>query len=153
MKLAFKKCENTQHAHQRRPNFRFSLHHYRIVHRSFLISGKIVDYTMEFETVDQVAISSDSLYVAAVVDKRSVYLLSSGGELIWTKSFKSWVDAVSVSGGDHAVVVAAERSYIYSASTVCRCGRRPSQTSWTQSSQVTVNTLWRWSPTRHLTTV
>jgi hypothetical protein len=69
--------------------------------------GKVVEYVVEVEDVDQVAISPDGLYVAAVVDKRSVYLLSSAGDLLWTKSFSSWVDAVSVSGGDHAVVVAS----------------------------------------------
>jgi len=69
--------------------------------------GKVVEYVVEVETVDQVAISPDGLYVAAVVDKRSVILLSSAGDLLWTKSFSSWVDAVSVSGGDHAVVVAS----------------------------------------------
>ena len=69
--------------------------------------GKVFEYVVEVETVDQVAISPDGLYVAAVVDKRSVYLLSSAGDLLWTKSFSSWVDAVSVSGGDHAIVVAA----------------------------------------------
>ena len=57
--------------------------------------------------MDQVAISPDGLYVAAVVDMRNVYFLSSAGDLLWTKSFSSGVDAVSVSGGDHAVVVAS----------------------------------------------
>jgi len=69
--------------------------------------GKVVEYVVEVEDVDQVAISPDGLYVAAIVDMRSVYLLSSAGDLLWTKSFSSWVDAVSVSGGDHAVVMAA----------------------------------------------
>jgi len=67
----------------------------------------VVEYVVEVEDVDQVAISPDELYIAAVVDKRSVYLLSSAGDLLWTKSFSSWVDAVSVSGSDHAVVVAS----------------------------------------------
>jgi hypothetical protein len=67
----------------------------------------VVEYVVEVEDVDQVAISPDGLYVAAVVDMRSVYLLTSAGDLLWTKSFSSWVDAVSVSGGDHAVVVAS----------------------------------------------
>ena len=70
------------------------------------VEGKMVEYVVETEDVDHVAISPDGLYVAAVVDKRSVYLLTSAGDLVWTKSFSSWVDAVSVSGGDHAVLVA-----------------------------------------------
>ncbi len=79
-----------------------------------LASGKIVEYVIEVEMVDQIAISPDGLYIAAVVESRSVYLLSSEGELIWTKSFKSWVDAVSISGGDHAVIVAAgEEFYLF----------------------------------------
>jgi hypothetical protein len=44
--------------------------------------GKMVEYVVEVEDVDQVAISPDGLYVAAVVDMRSVYLLSSAGDLL-----------------------------------------------------------------------
>jgi len=76
------------------------------------VEGKVIEYVVEVETVDQVAVSPDGLYVAAVVDKRSVYLLSSAGDLLWTRDFSSWVDAVSVSGGDHAVVVAAGKELL-----------------------------------------
>jgi hypothetical protein len=76
------------------------------------VEGKVVEYVVEVETVDQVAVSPDGLYVVAVVDKRSVYLLSSAGDLLWTRGFSSWVDAVSVSGGDHAVIVAAGKELL-----------------------------------------
>ncbi len=38
------------------------------------VSGKIVEYVIEFEMVDQVTISPDGLYIAAVVDSRQCLL-------------------------------------------------------------------------------
>ena len=72
-----------------------------------VVEGKVIEYVVEVEDVGRVAISPDGLYVAAVVDMDRVYFLSSTGNLLWMKSFSNWVDAVSISGGDHAVVVAS----------------------------------------------
>ncbi len=71
--------------------------------------GTITEYTVEVEDVDQVAISPDGQFIVAVVEQRSVYALSSAGDFLWSKSFTSWVDAISISGGDHAILVASGR--------------------------------------------
>lgn len=71
------------------------------------VNGTITEYTVDVEDVDQIAISPDGQYIVAVVEQRSVYALSSAGDFLWSKSFSSWVDAVSISGGDHAILVAS----------------------------------------------
>ncbi|HIH87635.1 TPA: PQQ-binding-like beta-propeller repeat protein [Candidatus Bathyarchaeota archaeon] len=71
------------------------------------MNGTIIEYDVEVEEVDQVAISPDGQYIVSVVEKRSVYALTSSGNFLWSKSFTSWVDAVSISGGDHVILVAS----------------------------------------------
>jgi hypothetical protein len=70
------------------------------------VFGKIIEYTVEYEMVDNVAISPDGLFIAAVVDDRNVYLFNAAGDRLWMKSYSSWVDSISISGDKHDVLIA-----------------------------------------------
>ena len=67
--------------------------------------GKVIEYVVEDENVEHVAISPDGAYIAAAVDYRDVYLLDSKGDMIWRKTFSSWVERLSISDVDHLTLI------------------------------------------------
>jgi len=67
--------------------------------------GKVIEYVVEDENVEHVAISPDGVYVAAAVDYRSVYLLDSKGDMIWNKNLSSRVERLSISDVDHLTLI------------------------------------------------